>query len=343
LIKTRIGHVSGTRQSPSVAITVFESTGAALGYDAAFAAALAVAPATIFGATLDTNNASVLDQSLHTITFELEYTRNVTLTLTRSIDAQTESKKLHNFIAPVGVFDSGGDVSSSYGNLQWKLERQGSAAEFNSGKPTVVDPLRASRSLSYTTNQTFINDTYLDTIEDMVERGVFNSTEFLGRPIGSLQLVGFSADEGVTGDWSIGYSFGYKKAQTSVDIGDGVTIPTIRGCDTYWPIEVETYSSDSIQPKVKAAVVGQAWPLEDFSVLNLPWQGTLTTRTSSTAGIITTLYEHDITASDDVAVYWDGGRAVADVTGTTTFTLTFSSGTGDALPPAGTNLLVAKV
>lgn len=343
MIKTRTGYVSGTRQAPSITITVFDSTGGSLAYDAAFAAALAVAPATIFGAKLDTNNASVLDQALHTITFELEYTRNVTLTLTRSIDAQTEAKKLYNFVEPVGVFDSEGDVSSSYGNLKWKLERQGGAAEFNSGKPVVVDPLRPSRSLSYTTNQTFINDAYLDAVEDMVQRGVFNDATFLGRPIGSLQLVGFSADEGISGEWSLSYSFGFKKPQTSVDIGDGVTIPTIRGCDTYWPVEVETYVSDSIQPKVKAAVVGQAWELADFTDLNLPWQGTLTTRTNGTAGIITTLYEHDITGADDIAIYWDGGRAVADVTGSTTFSITFSSGTGDTLPPAGTNLLVAKV
>jgi hypothetical protein len=207
----------------------------------------------------------------------------------------------------------------------------------------VVDPLRASRSLSYVTNQSFINDAYLDMVEDMVERGVFNDDVFLGRPVGSLQLVGFSANEGIDGEWNIGFAMGFRKPKASVDVGDGVTIPLIRGCDSYWPIEVETYASDSIQPKVKAGVVGQAWDLADFTTLNLPWQGQLTTRTSDTAGVITTLYAHGITGSDDIAIYWQGGRCIADVTGSSTLTLTFADGVGDALPPLNTNLLVAAV
>jgi len=343
-IKTAIGNVSGSRDAPSVTVTVFDDAHATLGYDAALAAAIAAAPATVFGANLKTAEIGISEQSRDAITFEMGYARPGANTLLRDNSVQTKSKKLYSFIAPVGVFGvSGADETSSHANVKWKLDRQGSAAEFNSGKPVAVDPLANSRNLRYSTSQSFVTDPYLDLVEDMVNRGVFNAAIYLGRSIGSLQLVSFSVTENDVGDWSLGFGFGYQAFQTSVDVGDGVLIPELRGCDYFWPIEIETYSSDSIQPKVKAVVVGQAWPFDDFSQLNMPYPGQLTTRNGSgIAGTITTLEGHGITASDDCIIFWDGGTQIAVVSSVTTTTVVFGSGTGDALPPLDSHVLVAK-
>jgi len=152
-----------------------------------------------------------------------------------------------------------------------------------------------------------------------------------------LQIVEFGVTQRDANDWELVFGFGYRAFRASVDVGDGVFIPELRGCDYYWPVEIETYSSDSIQPKVKAVVVGQAWEFGDFSLLNLPYQGTLTA-----AGTVTTIYAHGLTASDDAILFWEGGTRTADITGVTTNTVSISGGSGDALPPVGTNVLISK-
>src|SRR3989304_934403 len=174
MLKTRSGFVSGSSQALSLSITVFDDSQATLDYDAAIAAAIAAAPISILGAMLDTSDVAVTDQSHDSIVFALDYTRFATNTLLVSDGAQTKSKKMHHFVAPVGVYDSGGEVTSSFGNLKWKLDRQGSAAEFSSGKPVTVDPLPVGPRFTFNTSQSFVTDSYVDTVKDLVDRGVFN-------------------------------------------------------------------------------------------------------------------------------------------------------------------------
>lgn len=342
----KLGDVSGSRQSPTLPIIVHDDASAVLGYDAALAFAISSAPASIFGANLRTADIGITAQSAKCIAFEMRYERSNRNILLREVDAQTQSKRLFHFISPVGVYDAGGDATSLNANLKWKTDRQGAQNEFNSAKPITVDPLPNSRRLRYSTSASFVTDSYLDLVENLVQQGAFNSAEYLGRPTGSLQLVQFSMQENDFAAWSLAFGFGYRATQTNVAVGDSITIPTYRGCDYYWVREEETYADGNIQPKVAAAVVGQAWPLADFSVLNMPFPGTLTTRTSDVAGVITTLTGHGITASDDCVIWWDGGEQIADVSSiggvSPASTVTFASGSGDALPPAGTNVLVAK-
>ncbi len=77
--------------------------------------------------------------------------------------------------------------------------------------------------------------------------------------------------------------------------------------------------------------------------LNPAKTGTLTTRTSDTAGIATLEAGHGIIVSDVVDVYWTGGRRYnVNVTAVNVNDVTFSGGTGDTLPAQSTALTMAK-
>jgi hypothetical protein len=341
-IKTKLGDVSGSAQSPSISITAFDF-GSTIDRDAALAAAKAAAPTTILGCTLDLTDWTITDRSHESIEFQFGYGRSAPNTLTLSDGAQTKPKKLHNFIAPVGVYGvSGDDATSSYPSLKWKPDRQGSADEFNSGKPITVDPLPVGPRLSFNTSQSFVTDSYIDSVKTMVDRGVFNDAPFLGRATGTLQFVEFAVNQRDFDDWELVFGFGYRAFQASVEVGDGLIIPEYRGCDYYWIKEKEVFDAGSIQPKGVAVVVGQAWPFDDFEELNLPYQGRLSTRTSDTAGVITTIYSHGLTNTDNAIMFWKGGQRTGDISSGTSTTVTFSGLSGDALPPLNTNLTISK-
>lgn len=71
--------------------------------------------------------------------------------------------------------------------------------------------------------------------------------------------------------------------------------------------------------------------------------GTLSTRTSATAGVATLASGHGITADDTVDIYWTGGVAYgADVDSVDETTVTFSGAAGDMLPAQTTAIIVAK-
>lgn len=342
-IKTAVGEVSGTRQNPSLYVTAFEDTGGTLSYDDALSAAIAAAPTSILNAQINTTDIVVMGRSRDSVAFEINYGRKSVLTLTRSIQAATRPQPRFNFFSPSAVYDSGGDATSLYAGFKTKLNHAGSMFEFNAGKPVIVDPLSESRTLSYNTSLAFVTDSYLTTVEEMVNNGVFNNATFLGNAAGQLQLVSFTASEQTDGSWSLGYGMGFRENRTSVSVADGIVLPTLRGCDSYWPIYEEKFADGKVQPFIKAVVVGQQWEMDDFTALNLPWQGYLSTRTDNTSGVITTLYAHDITALDNVTIYWEGGyRLNSNVSGVTTTTVTFDTGSGDILPALGTRVLAVR-
>lgn len=71
--------------------------------------------------------------------------------------------------------------------------------------------------------------------------------------------------------------------------------------------------------------------------------GTLSTRTDDNTGICTVSSGHEITTSDTVDVYWDGGRRYGvDVTATDTTTISIDLGSGDNLPTATTAIVIVK-
>lgn len=345
-IRYKIGEITGSREQPSVEINVWDDAFGTLSYDVALATAHAAAPATILGANLKTADTGITGLSKSAVKLDLRYRRPGRNTLLLDTDAQTAAKKLFNFIEPVGVYDAGGDATSLNTSAKWKPDRQKSSSEFNSAKPITVDPLPNSRRLRYTTSASFVNDTYLDMVEDLVTRGVFNSAIYLGRAVGTLQLVQFSVTENDVDNWTLTFGFGYRAIKTNISVGDGVVIPTLRGCDYYWLREKNSYKDGKLQPKTDAAIVGQAWDLAPLAPLNLPYPGRLTTRTDDVSGVVTTLDGHGITNSDDAIIMWDGGQQIGDVSSvggvSPASTVSFGSGTGDALPPLNTRVLIAK-
>jgi len=77
--------------------------------------------------------------------------------------------------------------------------------------------------------------------------------------------------------------------------------------------------------------------------LNPAKTGTLTTRTSDTAGIATLEAGHGILNGNVVDVYWTGGRRYnANVTAVNGNDVTFSGGAGDILPAQSTALTMTK-
>jgi len=72
--------------------------------------------------------------------------------------------------------------------------------------------------------------------------------------------------------------------------------------------------------------------------------GTLTTRTSDTAGVLTVATGHGITTSDKVCVFFTAGVATNfTVSATTATTITIASGGGTALPIATSAIIVSVI
>lgn len=76
---------------------------------------------------------------------------------------------------------------------------------------------------------------------------------------------------------------------------------------------------------------------------NLAFAGTLTTRTNTTDGVITTTNAHGLLVTDFIDIMWVGGtRRRADITAVGANTITFTLGTGDNLPIATTAVTISK-
>lgn len=75
--------------------------------------------------------------------------------------------------------------------------------------------------------------------------------------------------------------------------------------------------------------------------LNPGISGTLTTQTSSTAGVVTVASVGSITTSTVCDLYWSGGCAYnCAVTATTSTTITFSGASGSSVPIASTAVVI---
>lgn len=337
--KYKFGLVNGSRDRINLPVTVWDDAFGTLDRDAALAVVEANAPATLLGCEI-TDDISVTERSKSAIAFSVSYARPAKNQILRRATMATRSKKIHHFIAAVGVFDSTGEVTSTNRELKWKLDRQGRGEEFNSGKPLAIDPLNETRAIDFDVTADLVTDAYLDAVEDLVSRGCFNSARTYDKPANTLQLVRFTATERDDNNWELSYGFGYQPVQTNISVDSDIVIPTLRGIDYYWLVEKEVYDDGDIQPKVTKAVVGQVWPTGDMHIC--PQAGTLTTRTSDSAGVITIGYEHAIPNSTNIKVFWDGGSRAGTISGTTTYTLTFSGGSGDNLPLVNEPVIVLK-
>jgi hypothetical protein len=119
-----------------------------------------------------------------------------------------------------------------------------------------------------------VTEAYVDAVENLVIRGAFNDDTFFGKPAATVQIVRFSVQERSANDWELSFGFGHRAVEMNVSVADGIVIPTLRPCDHYYVIERPVFpsGSDVVQQRAVAVVVGQAWPLMSFGVLDLPNQ-----------------------------------------------------------------------
>ncbi|MBK9128182.1 MAG: hypothetical protein IPM13_10320 [Phycisphaerales bacterium] len=83
-------------------------------------------------------------------------------------------------------------------------------------------------------------------------------------------------------------------------------------------------------------------PIHPLCVTGPGKRGTLTTRTSDTAGTLTMESGHGIATGNTIHVYWDGGKRIGVTVGTVSGTsVPISGGSGDNLPDASTPMYVA--
>jgi hypothetical protein len=69
--------------------------------------------------------------------------------------------------------------------------------------------------------------------------------------------------------------------------------------------------------------------------------GTLTTRTSDTAGVFTVASGHGVTTSNKISVFWEGGACYnCTVSATGATTITINAATGDVLPSVSTAIVI---
>lgn len=193
-------------------------------------------------------------------------------TMVRTVNYHAKPKKLWNFLEPITVRDATGDVTSKYPRLKWKIDSQLDPGKGYRSQGTDFDPLPELDTYTYFAPNVNINDTYLDTVGDLVSNGCFNSTTYFNREPGSLQIVRFSANQRSDDDWELSFGFGYKPIEEELKVNSQITLPVVRGCDYYWSDRRDEWDeTENIVEAVDYLVVlGRVWHLADFNSLDLP-------------------------------------------------------------------------
>jgi hypothetical protein len=94
---------------------------------------------------------------------------------------------------------------------------------------------------------------------------------------------------------------------------------------------------------ISKSITREGTPINLEETLPIATAGTLSTRTDNDTGIVT-VASHSITASDQVAVFWSGGRRYdVDVTAVTATTISIDIGSGDNLPIATTAVTIVAM
>lgn len=82
--------------------------------------------------------------------------------------------------------------------------------------------------------KSFVTLSYIDTLTKMV--GTTNNAEWRGFAANRVILVGVSGSIRDSQNYSIAYRFGLGEHETTVDIGNGITLPTKNAWDVVWAI-----------------------------------------------------------------------------------------------------------
>lgn len=283
--KTAVGKLSGSATNPSIEVTVWDDGGAALDYDTAALAALGAAPTTVLTYPQHDIN-SIQEHSESAYKFVVSYANlegsplpqpenPASGTVVRRVSAKTKTKRLHNFIAPVAVYDRSGDITDQATITKWKIDAFYTEKGRYRSEGTYFDPLPETRTLDYYVPNAAITESYFDTVEDMVSRGVFNNATWRGRAQGSVQFVRFSAAERDAETWELSFGFAYSPSRsvTMAALNGGtITIPDLRGDYHYWTRDQLAFNEAAriVEVFPYVAVVGRVWDEASFSALNLP-------------------------------------------------------------------------
>lgn len=131
-----------------------------------------------------------------------------------------------------------------------------------------VQPPPETFTLAYYPVNATVNGTYQGVIEGLC--GQVNNGTFRGKAAGSLMLVRASGGVRTGDDWSIEFGFGYVPNQTSIPVGDKITVTSKDGLDLLWPYYGEKIDADALVKQPLAAYVERVWYRGNFSSLALP-------------------------------------------------------------------------
>lgn len=278
---SRLGRVNGTLESLELELTVWDDARAFVSYDDALTKAKSDRPATILGMTASDTKPQIKERGRYAYTFGMVYESDLVLInglptptptdgVTREAATIAKSVKRTDFLASVGVYGPDGEnVTSDYPGLKLKVDVSGQDSHYHRSAGVTFDPLPETHVKKLYPRNALVTATWLKSIEDIVARGCFNDASYDGYPQGSLQLVRFNAQPRNTKDWEFIFGFGHKPPQTSVDVGNTVVIPELRGNYYYYTRDQITWDETKkiLQPKTKVAIVGKVWEEENFPLL----------------------------------------------------------------------------
>lgn len=131
-----------------------------------------------------------------------------------------------------------------------------------------VQPPSETFTLAYYPVNATVTEAYQNIIEGLC--GKVNNGTFRGKAAGSLMLVRCSGGVRTGDDWSLEFGFGYVPNQTSIPVGDEITVTSKDGLDLLWPFYGEKIDDDRLVKQPFAAYVERVWYRGDFSTLSLP-------------------------------------------------------------------------
>lgn len=277
------GYVSGTSEKLTLEMTIYDLAATTIDYTLAAQFAISEAPNEIMG--LDKQLIpQFVERAGHIWKFQINYEGESQIDNKPPVPVPTggqqrksstvaKAQKRSTFLEPIGVFGTtGGNLIANYPGLKYKLGA--SSLDSHHFKPVevVLEPFHETHDRNYYPPNATVTEAYLKQIEDIVSRGCFNEAEFDGRPIGSLQVVRFSAQPRSRDDWELTFGFAYVPERTNVEVGEGIIIPKIRGCDFHWTKDELTYNPGLaiLQTKTALGIVGQVWDLAPFADFALP-------------------------------------------------------------------------
>jgi len=283
-LKTKRGRAGGSAESPQLDIVVYDDADAAIDYATALNAAIDAAPISLMGIPIGSvQNVEEFSDSKYRFTVGYSALPTPSTlsrpeppeinTVLRTANYNAKSKKLFNFLEPIGVYGPTGDVTADYSQTKWKIDSQAADAFSYAISPgTMFDPLPETDTLAFFAPNDFVDDAYFNSIRSIM--GHFNNALWRDCTQGSSQLVRFSANPRSAEDWELSFGFGYQEEQSTIDIGGDITIPTLRGSWYYWVRDSLELNNTATPPILERfpdlAFVGRVWPESDFNILDIP-------------------------------------------------------------------------